>query len=86
MSAPSSDPPKHSPPRGVLLTPGSASPWNQKALRASAGSSFRLPVVSLPNTALLRHLPEKQIPIYACVAERWSFHLRSRSARTDRHL
>ena len=54
---------------GVLLTPGSVNPWNQKALRASAGSSFRLPIVSLPDTASLRRLPEKQIPIYACVAD-----------------
>jgi TrmH family RNA methyltransferase len=53
---------------GVLLTPGGASPWNQKALRASAGSSFRLPIVSLPNTAQLRRLLQKQIPVYACVA------------------
>ncbi len=54
---------------GVLLTQGSASPWNQKALRAAAGSSFRMPIVSLPNNALLRQLPQKQIPIYACVAD-----------------
>lgn len=52
---------------GVLLTPGSVSPWNQKALRAAAGSSFRLPIVSLPNTSLLRRLPEQQIPLYACI-------------------
>ena len=54
---------------GVLLTPGSVSPWNQKALRASAGSSFRLPVVSLANVSLLRALAEKRIPMYACVAD-----------------
>lgn len=54
---------------GVLLTPGSVSPWNQKSLRASAGSSFRLPVVSLDDPALLRRLSEKQIPLYACVAD-----------------
>lgn len=53
---------------GVLLTPGSVSPWNQKALRASAGSSFRLPIVSLANVSLLRTLAEKRIPTYACVA------------------
>ena len=54
---------------GVLLTPGSVSPWNQKALRASAGSSFRLPIVSLANVSLLRTLAEKRIPMYACVAD-----------------
>ncbi|MHB1675286.1 MAG: TrmH family RNA methyltransferase [Acidobacteriaceae bacterium] len=53
---------------GILLTPGSVSPWNQKALRASAGSSFRLPIVSLRDALLLRHLAEKQIPVYACIA------------------
>jgi TrmH family RNA methyltransferase len=30
---------------GVLTTPGTVSAWNQKALRASAGSVFRMPVV-----------------------------------------
>jgi TrmH family RNA methyltransferase len=29
---------------GVLTTPGTVSPWNQKTMRASAGSVFRLPV------------------------------------------
>lgn len=54
---------------GVLLTPGSVSPWNQKALRASAGSSFRLPVVSLANVSRLRAFAERKIPMYACVAD-----------------
>jgi TrmH family RNA methyltransferase len=31
---------------GVLTTPGTVSAWNQKALRASAGSVFRVPVVA----------------------------------------
>lgn len=30
---------------GVLWTPGTADPWGPKALRASAGSAFRLPLV-----------------------------------------
>jgi TrmH family RNA methyltransferase len=30
---------------GVLTTPGTVSAWNQKALRASVGSVFRVPVV-----------------------------------------
>jgi TrmH family RNA methyltransferase len=30
----------------VLTTPGTVSQWNQKALRASAGSVFRIPVIS----------------------------------------
>jgi len=32
---------------GVLTTPGTVSAWNQKALRASVGSVFRLPVVGV---------------------------------------
>lgn len=31
---------------GVLTTPGTVSPWNQKALRSSVGSIFRMPVVA----------------------------------------
>lgn len=54
---------------GVLLTPGSVSPWNQKALRASAGSSFRLPVVSLAAVSRLRRVAESGIPMYACIVE-----------------
>ncbi len=53
---------------GVLLTPGSANPWSQKALRASAGSIFRLPVVLLEDTSLLRELQAARIPLYACAA------------------
>jgi len=30
---------------GVVCLPGTVSPWNQKALRASAGSVFRVPIV-----------------------------------------
>src|SRR5258708_19598856 len=33
---------------GVLTTPGTVSAWNQKALRASVGSVFRVPVVGVP--------------------------------------
>jgi RNA methyltransferase, TrmH family len=32
---------------GVLTTPGTVSVWNQKALRASVGSVFRLPVAAI---------------------------------------
>lgn len=31
---------------GVVVTPGTVSAWNQKALRASVGSVFRMPVVA----------------------------------------
>jgi TrmH family RNA methyltransferase len=32
---------------GVLTTPGTVSAWNQKALRASVGSVFRVPVIAV---------------------------------------
>jgi TrmH family RNA methyltransferase len=53
----------------VLLTPGSANPWNQKSLRASAGSIFRLPVVALQDIASLQQLRDARIPLYACSAD-----------------
>lgn len=53
---------------GILLTPGTVSPWNQKVLRAAAGSSFRLPVISLEDESQFQRLQEKAIPIYACAA------------------
>jgi TrmH family RNA methyltransferase len=31
---------------GILTTPGTVSPWNQKAMRASAGSVFRVPTAA----------------------------------------
>jgi TrmH family RNA methyltransferase len=37
---------------GVLTTPGTVSAWNQKALRASVGSVFRVPVVSVDASEL----------------------------------
>ena len=37
---------------GVLTTPGTVSAWNQKALRASAGSVFRVPVVAVDAAGL----------------------------------
>jgi TrmH family RNA methyltransferase len=37
---------------GVLTTPGTVSVWNQKALRASVGSVFRVPVVAVTASEL----------------------------------
>src|ERR1700722_13033256 len=37
---------------GVLTTPGTVSAWNQKALRASVGSVFRVPIATLDDAAL----------------------------------
>lgn len=53
---------------GILLTPGTVNPWNQKVLRASAGSTFRIPVVALKDVGILELLQQKDIPLYACAA------------------
>src|SRR6202042_2025406 len=37
---------------GVLTTPGTVSAWNQKALRASVGSLFRVPVMGVAASEL----------------------------------
>ena len=39
---------------GVLTTPGTVSAWNQKALRASAGSVFRVPIAVATPEAMER--------------------------------
>lgn len=53
---------------GILRTAASVHPWNQKVLRASAGSVFRLPVVTLKDPAMLQRLREQGIPLYAASA------------------
>jgi RNA methyltransferase, TrmH family len=51
----------------VLTTPGTVSPWNQKALRASAGSVFRVPVVAVSHDDLAA-LKQRGILLFAAVA------------------
>ena len=51
---------------GILLLPGTVTPWNQKVLRASAGSVFRLPTVQLEDASLLTKLRDRGIALYAC--------------------
>jgi len=51
----------------VLTTSGTVSPWNQKALRASAGSVFRVPVISI-TTNDLTSLKSRGIQLFAAVA------------------
>jgi TrmH family RNA methyltransferase len=53
---------------GVLLLPGTASPWNPKALRASAGSAFRVPAIAAGETEALDLLAQHNIPAIAAVA------------------
>jgi TrmH family RNA methyltransferase len=53
---------------GVLTTTGTVSAWNQKALRASAGSVFRVPVVVVTSEELAG-LKARGVRLMAAVAE-----------------
>jgi TrmH family RNA methyltransferase len=53
---------------GVLLLPGTASPWNPKALRASAGSAFRVPMLAIGEAEALSMLRDRHVPALAAVA------------------
>ena len=53
---------------GLITLPGTVSPWNQKALRASAGSVFRLPVVAASDDDVFSALSSHQIATLAAVA------------------
>jgi TrmH family RNA methyltransferase len=53
---------------GVLLLPGTASPWNPKALRASAGSAFRVPAIPATEGEALHLLAGHKVPAIAAVA------------------
>jgi TrmH family RNA methyltransferase len=53
---------------GILLLPGTASPWNPKALRASAGSAFRIPTINATEAEALDLLTQHGIPAIAAIA------------------
>lgn len=53
---------------GVLVTEGTVSAWNQKALRASAGSVFRVPVVGVTEAEVLG-LKARGVRLLAAVME-----------------
>jgi RNA methyltransferase, TrmH family len=48
---------------GVVCLPGTVSPWNQKALRASAGSMFRLPIVEADEAEAIDQLKKAGVRI-----------------------
>lgn len=52
----------------VLTTPGTVSQWNQKALRASSGSVFRVPVVAI-TSADIPAWKSRGLRIFAAVAD-----------------
>ena len=53
---------------GFITLPGTVSPWNQKVLRASAGSVFRLPLVAAGETEIFTALESRGIATLAAVA------------------
>lgn len=54
---------------GMILLPGTVSQWNPKALRASSGSAFRLPVISLEKDAAVSLLRERGLQLLASTVE-----------------
>jgi len=52
---------------GVIALPGTVSVWNSKALRASAGSAFRVPVIPEKSSAAFAALAGRHIKVYAAV-------------------
>ena len=54
---------------GVISLPGTVSAWNQKAMRASAGSVFRLPVIAAGVDECFSRLHEAGINVLTTAAE-----------------
>ncbi len=55
---------------GVIALPGTVSQWNAKAMRASSGSVFRLPVVAAAEDEVFSRLRSLGVRTFAAVAER----------------
>ncbi len=53
---------------GVVLLPGTADPWSPKVVRAAAGASFRIPVVSISVDELAGWCRERGVPLLAAAA------------------
>ena len=49
---------------GIVSLPGTVSAWNAKAVRASAGSVFRVPLLSADVEETLKHLHESGIKLW----------------------
>jgi TrmH family RNA methyltransferase len=69
----------------ILTTPGTVSEWNQKALRASAGSVFRVPVVAV-TPAEIAALKPRGLRIFAAVAGSHPTDTRSPIPASDANL
>ena len=54
---------------GILSLPGTVSPWNAKAVRASAGSVFRLPLLAVTAEECFTHLREAGVKIWTTAVQ-----------------
>ncbi len=54
---------------GVILLPGTVSPWNPKVLRSSAGSAFRIPMVTTEAAAAIDFLRKAGRKIFTTAVE-----------------
>ncbi len=50
---------------GILSLPGTVSPWNPKAVRASAGSVFRVPLLTVTADECFTRLREANVKVFA---------------------
>ena len=55
---------------GIVTLPGTVSPWNPKAVRASAGSVFRLPLMASTEQEMLEELREAGVRIITTAMRR----------------
>jgi TrmH family RNA methyltransferase len=53
---------------GILTLPGTVSPWNPKAVRASAGSVFRLPLIAVSPVDCFQRLAAARVTTLAAMA------------------
>jgi TrmH family RNA methyltransferase len=53
---------------GIIALPGTVSPWNPKALRATAGSAFRLPFLQVPADEWIPRLHGGGLSIWSTAA------------------
>jgi TrmH family RNA methyltransferase len=52
--------------QGVLLLPGTVSPFNEKTLRSTMGACFHIPLIQVPDVASLRdYLHKADLKLYA---------------------
>ncbi|HVT93746.1 MAG TPA: RNA methyltransferase [Bryobacteraceae bacterium] len=52
---------------GAIFLKGSVNPFNPKAVRASAGSLFRLPFLTAEEAAVLAEIRTRNLPVYAAL-------------------